>query len=113
MLPRGEPVLTGVITAPPKGPTLQYGEYIMSYQDCRKCHGADLAGGMQGQLAPIGPDLNLVKGWTLAEFIATMRTGIDPGGHEISQQMPWRPIGNMDDEELHAMYKYLTQLPGS
>jgi cytochrome c553 len=30
MLPTGEPVMTGVITAPPKGPTLQYGEYIMS-----------------------------------------------------------------------------------
>ncbi|MFZ3327312.1 MAG: c-type cytochrome, partial [Methylocella sp.] len=113
MLPGSKPVFTGVITAPPKGPTVQYGEYILSYQDCRECHGANLAGGMEGQLGPIGPDLNLVKEWKLEEFIATMRTGTDPGGHELSKQMPWRPIGKMDDEELVAVYKYLTHLPDS
>src|SRR5215813_3005518 len=78
-LPAGKPIFTGVITAPPKGATLQYGEYILSYQDCRVCHGSDLTGGVQGQLPPIGPGLSLVKGWSLPEFIATMRTGIDPG----------------------------------
>jgi mono/diheme cytochrome c family protein len=111
MLPAGKPVFTSVITAPPKGPTVQYGEYIMSYQDCRECHGANLAGGVAGQLAPIGPGLNLVKQWKLKEFITTMRTGIDPAGHELSEQMPWRPIGKMDDEELGAAYEYLTHLP--
>jgi mono/diheme cytochrome c family protein len=113
MLPAGKPVSTGVVTAPPKGRTARYGEYILSYQDCRTCHGADLTGGVAGQLAPLGPDLGLVKEWKLEEFIATMRTGIDPGGHELSQQMPWRPIGKMDDEELGAVYDYLTHLPGS
>jgi cytochrome c553 len=113
MLPTGKPVLTGVITAPPKGPTVQFGAYILSYQDCRECHGANLAGGVQGQMAPIGPDLNIVKEWNLKEFIATLRTGTDPGGHELGQQMPWRPFGKMDDEELSAVYEYLTHLPGS
>ena len=112
MLPAGKPVLTSVITAPPKGPTVPYGAYILSYQDCRECHGANLAGGVEGQLGPIGPNLNLVKRWKREEFIATMRTGIDPGGHALSQQMPWRPIGKMDDEELGAVYEYLTHLPG-
>jgi hypothetical protein len=42
-----------------------------------------------------------------------MRTGTDPGGHELSNQMPWRPIGKMDDEELGAVYEYLAHLPGS
>jgi mono/diheme cytochrome c family protein len=111
MLPTGKPVSTGVVTAPPKGPTLQYGEYILSYQDCRECHGDKLTGGVPGQLAPLGPDLNLVKGWKLEEFIATMRTGVDPNGHEVGKQMPWRPIGRMGDEELRAIYEYLTQLP--
>ena len=59
-----------------------------------------------------GTDLNLVKQWKLSEFIATMRTGIDPNGHELSRQMPWRPLGRMDDEELAAIYEYLTRLPG-
>jgi mono/diheme cytochrome c family protein len=113
MLPSGKPVISGSITAPPKGPTFQFGEYILSYQDCSGCHGANLAGGVKGQLGPIGPDLKLVKQWTLNEFITTMRTGIDPNGHQLSKQMPWRPIGRMDDEELAAMYEYLTHLPNS
>jgi hypothetical protein len=37
--------------------------------------GDNLTGGVPGQLGPHGPDLNLVKGWKLEEFIATMRTG--------------------------------------
>jgi hypothetical protein len=66
-----------------------------------------------GQLPPIGPGLNLLKQWKLEEFIASMRIGIDPAGHELSEQMPWRPIGKMDDEELRAVYGYLIHLPGS
>jgi mono/diheme cytochrome c family protein len=113
MLPRGKPVSTGIVRAPSKNPSLQYGEYILSYQDCRACHGDKLTGGVPGQLGPLGPDLNLVKGWKLEEFIATMRTGIDPAGHQLDERMPWRPVGRMGDEELHAVYEYLTHLPGS
>jgi mono/diheme cytochrome c family protein len=113
LLPSGKPVITGSITAPPKGATFQFGEYILSYQDCRQCHGPRLTGGVPGQIGPFGPDLNLVRDWKLAEFMTTMRTGIDPNGRELSGQMPWRPIGRMDDEELAAVYEYLTHLPES
>jgi mono/diheme cytochrome c family protein len=113
LLPSGAPVIAGSITAPPKSATFPFGEYILSYQDCRQCHGPRLTGGVPGQIGPLGPDLNLVKDWKLAEFIATMRTGIDPNGRELSRQMPWRPIGRMDDEELAAVYEYLTHLPDS
>jgi mono/diheme cytochrome c family protein len=85
----------------------------LHYQDCRECHGANLMGGVQGQLGPIGPGLTLVKDWRLEEFISTMRTGTDPAGHELGKQMPWQPIGKMDDEELTAIYQYLIHLPGS
>ena len=112
VLPSGKPVSTRRITAPPKGPTFEFGEYVLSYQDCRECHGRNLTGGVPGQIGPLGPDLNLIKQWTLSEFVATMRTGIDPNGHELSTQMPWRPLGRMDDEELAAIYEYLSRLPG-
>ena len=108
LLPTGKPVFTGVVTAARKAPTAEYGEYISRYQDCRECHGADLNGGKPGQMAPIGPGLNLVKQWKREEFIATMRTGTDPYGHHLGEQMPWRFIGRMDDEELTALYEYLT-----
>jgi mono/diheme cytochrome c family protein len=111
--PSGKPVDTGVITAPLKAPTIQYGEYILSFQDCRECHGKDLSGGVAGQLPPIGPGLSLVASWSREDFIATMRTGKDPSGHEIGKEMPWRPIGKMDDVELTAVYEYLTHMSQS
>jgi mono/diheme cytochrome c family protein len=113
MLPTGKPISHETITAPPKAPTAVYGEYILSYQDCRECHGKDLSGGVPGQLAPLGPSLHLVKDWKLEEFIATMRNGVDPNGHEIGKQMPWKPIGRMSNEELGAIYEYLTHLPNT
>lgn len=111
MLPEGKPPTTGVITAPPKGPTVEYGEYIIGYQDCRDCHGEDLKGGKPGQLAPIGWNLEMVKNWTAEQFITTMRTGVDPNGYEIKPVMPWQAIGRMDDIELTAMHAYLVSLP--
>ncbi|MGA7809305.1 c-type cytochrome, partial [Bradyrhizobium sp.] len=111
LLPSGKPVSTAVVTAPPKSPTSEFGAYILSYQDCRECHGRQLTGGVPGQLAPLGPDLSVVKDWTRVDFIATFRTGVDPNGHELGKVMPWRPLGRMDDDELTAIYEYLTHLP--
>jgi len=112
LLPGIKPVINGAIIAPPKAETVAYGEYILSYHDCRQCHGANLMGGVAGQFGPIGPGLTLVKDWSRDEFISALRTGIDPIGHHIdSAKMPWRAIGKMDDEELGAIYQYLTHLP--
>src|ERR1700727_540277 len=111
MLPTGKPVLNGAIKAPPKSASPQYGDYILSSQDCRACHGSKLTGGVQGQLAPVGPGLSLVKAWTLEDFVSTMRTGTDPSAHHLGKDMPWRPIGKMDNEELAAMHEYLIGLP--
>jgi mono/diheme cytochrome c family protein len=81
----------------------------VSYQDCIVCHSADLSGGKPGQLAPIGPNLKALKGWTREQFITTMRTGVTPNGHTLNSLMPWRNIGLMDDEELSALYAYITE----
>jgi cytochrome c553 len=58
MLPSGKPVITRNITAAPKGPTFAFGEYILSYQDCRECHGRHLTGGAPGQMVPPLRDLH-------------------------------------------------------
>jgi len=112
MLPSGQSSITAVITAPSKSPTAEYGKYILSYQDCRDCHGEDLLGGKKGQLSPVGPGLKLVKGWTQEQFITSLRTGVDPSGHELDPaKMPWKSIGRMDDDELTAIYLYLSNMP--
>jgi cytochrome c553 len=111
LLPGVNPVFTGAIKAPAKEPTAEYGQYIVSYLDCRKCHGDDLAGG-KGDRGPAGPDLNLVKEWKREQFIAAMRTGADPNGHEIDgSEMPWQYMGRMDDVSLGALHEFLIHLP--
>lgn len=112
VIPEPAPPTDTVIAMPAKGPTAEFGAYILSYQDCVLCHGADLTGGEPGQLAPVGPSLAVVKGWTKEQFIATMRTGLDPNGHALNNAlMPWQNIGRMDDDELTATYAYITGLP--
>jgi mono/diheme cytochrome c family protein len=112
MLPPRQPPVQGPIVAPPAAETVEFGEYNVSFQDCRDCHGADLHGGVEGQLAPIGPNIAaMVKDWTREDFITTLRTGVDPTGHQLSEAMPWRQIGLLDDTELGAIYLYLKSLP--
>ncbi len=109
LVPEPKPI-TGAVVAPPLGATADYGEYIVSYAGCRDCHGANLRGG-GGGLTPAGPNLEVVTGWTQDQFIATMRTGVDPGGHALDpRQMPWESIGKLDDVELLALYEYLRGL---
>ena len=104
------PQIQGVIQAPPKSASVDYGKYVISFMGCSDCHGADLAGGQPGGLTPNGPSLRLVKGWTMDQFISTLRNGIDPTGRSLSSQMPWRTIGHLDDIELGAVYQYLSSV---
>lgn len=107
-----EPPVTGVVTAPPKAPTAEYGAYIVSFSDCRLCHGPLLDGVGGSPLVPQkAPSLRVVQGWTTDQFIKTLRTGVDPSGHQLSAVMPWKTIAQMDDDELRALYAYLKSLP--
>jgi mono/diheme cytochrome c family protein len=110
ILPSGSPVSTGTITAPPIGPTPEYGAYLVSYLDCRVCHGSKLTGGTPAQLGPLGPDLTMLKDWSRNDFISTMRTGMDPNGHQLTREMPWRSVGHLSDVELTAVYAYVTDV---
>jgi mono/diheme cytochrome c family protein len=105
-LPVAEPV-----AAPPREPTSAYGAYIVSYQDCRTCHGASLEGS-PGGLTPPAPNIRAIaRAWSEAEFIQAMRTGVDPSGHAMQPPMPWEMIGKMDDVDLVALYAYLRSEP--
>ena len=97
--------------APQPGVTVEYGMYLA--RTCTLCHGSELNGQtiFDGSVA-----LNLtpggeMKGWSEEDFIATMRTGVTPNGHQLKDVMPWKYFGQMTDEELKAMWMYLQSLP--
>ena len=110
MLPKRSRPTPDVIVAPPRGPTVEYGEYTVTWMGCEECHGPNLAGGKPGFL-PIGPNLRSVKNWSVEGFITTMRTGKTPFGKQLdSLQMPWQALGKFSDQDLTAVHAYLQSL---
>ena len=97
----------------PAGPTVEYGEYMSLVAACRDCHGQNLAGA-EDPNAPQGPNLTPGGGFTAYQteddFIKLIRTGETPGGRTVSEEMPWIEYKGMTDDELKALFAYLTSL---
>jgi len=100
--------------APEPGVTVEYGEYLA--RTCALCHGSNF----NGQTVQIdGPPVltpNLTPGgevafWSEEDFIATLRTGVTPGGRQLRSEMPWKYLGQMTDDELKAVWLYLQSVP--
>jgi mono/diheme cytochrome c family protein len=105
------------VSAPERGASAEYGEYMVNINDCRLCHGPELNGGPfpDPTITRISP--NLTPGgepgfWTEEQFINTIRTGVNPNGHELDPElMPWKEYRNFHDYELQAVWLYLQSLP--
>jgi mono/diheme cytochrome c family protein len=103
-------------TSPKPSATVEYGNYLASIS-CIGCHRKDMAGGPLPGAQPNDPlALNLTQGgdlagWSEADFIKAMRVGVAPSGRQINDRMPWKNLGNMNDDELKALYVYLKSLP--
>lgn len=51
-------------------------------------------------------------GWTVDEFIQTLRTGHERGtGRALLPPMPWRWVGQLTDDDLRAVFAYLQSIP--
>jgi hypothetical protein len=61
----------------------------------------------------ITPDSHgLPAGLTFAQFVHTLRTGIDPDDPStLLQIMPWPYFRTMSDHDLAAVYEYLSAIP--
>jgi len=98
--------------------TLKYGAYLAA--TCTGCHGMNLSGGkLAHESATQPPARNLtpdtatgIGGWSEQDFVRTLRTGTRPDGKTIDgSYMPWKAVGQMSDNDLHALYGYLRTVP--
>lgn len=100
------------VQAPPEGVTPEYGKYVATYGECRGCHGADMTGTPASSFSPAIPNPRpFVGSLTLEEFIQTMQTGVRPSGAAFTDAMPWKSAAMMTDDDLSALYVYLTTAP--
>lgn len=105
------------VTAPARGVSAEYGQYMINTNDCRLCHGPQLNGGPYPDptVKLISPNLTPggeVAFWTEEQFIQTIRTGTTPSGHALNpDRMPWKNYRLMTDDELKAIFMYLQSLP--
>lgn len=88
------------------------GEYLAYTGGCHACHGEKLAGGVVPGGPPTAPPATNIgasgmPGWSEADFVKALRTGTRPDGTVIDPFMPWALTGQLSDEELGALYRYL------
>ncbi len=96
------------VSAPSKAVTKEYGAYILSFTDCKGCHGPTLSGDAPPPAPPGAANITaIIPKWSKDDFFKAMRTGVDVTGHQIQPPMPWKQVGKLDDVELEALYEYL------
>lgn len=98
----------------PTGSSIELGKYIGA--GCIGCHGDGLSGGKIPGAPPDWPAAANITptglhSWSEDDFIRTMRTGINPSGHKLDGKMPWKQLGQMTDDELRALRRYLATVP--
>jgi mono/diheme cytochrome c family protein len=99
----------GVVTAPPPAINAEYGAYVATFAECRGCHGADATGAPASAVGPAVPNPRpLVSTLSPEQFATMMRSGVRPGGAAFPPTMPWQVAAGLTDEDLTALYLYLT-----
>lgn len=94
----------------------EYGKYLVDISGCRTCHQNDLNGGKSPDPnSPPVPNLTMagnLKNWTADDFVKTMKTGVTPEKINMqSRYMPWPYYGQLNAEELTAVFNYLKSIP--
>ena len=103
------PPAPATITAPPQGVTAEYGKYVATFGECRGCHGPDVTGSPATSVSAAIPNPRpLVGTLSQEQFFAMMRSGVKPDGVTFPETMPWENAAKMTDDDLAALYAYLT-----
>jgi mono/diheme cytochrome c family protein len=129
-----QPAITAHVVAPPRGPTVAYGEYLATHASmCAGCHTPrspntgeyDLTQPLAGGIFALGlPEegysatgSNLtphvatgIGDWSEEQFMIAMRTGLRPDGTVILPIMPWPSYNYWSENDLRAVWLYLRSL---
>lgn len=129
---KAQPAITEPVVAPPRGATVEYGEYLVYHAStCVGCHMPrdpntgrfDLTRPFAGGLFPV-PDEGLsatgsnltpdpatgIGNWTEEQFMTAMRTGLRPNGTVMLPYMPWPSYSRWNEDDLRAVWLYLRSL---
>ena len=105
-------------TAPPRGATLAYGEYLAV--GCTGCHGPEFSGGPIPGVPPgwpkaanITPDSETgIGSWSRGDFMKAVTMGRRPDGRELQGEfMPWPNFAQLKADELEALWMYIQTVP--
>lgn len=113
------------IAAVSGAPDLANGELLFNAGGCASCHAApggertNLAGGLTmatgygtfhvPNISPHPEDG--IGGWSLADFVRAMRTGVSPDGRHYYPAFPYTSYQRMREEDLRDMFGYIMTLP--
>lgn len=108
------------------------GKYLVTIGGCQDCHtpghffgkpdmtrvlgGSEVGFDIPGLGTFYGPNLTPDKttglgGWTDAQVITALRTGVRPDGRVLAPIMPWRALAVLTDQDAAALVGYLRSLP--
>lgn len=121
-----------ISTASPAPAAASRGEYLAAIMDCGGCHtpgaltGASdpqryLAGSGVGFEIPglgvfyppnLTPDAETgLGGWSEADIVKAVRTGVRPDGRMLAPVMPWHAYAALTEEDAAALASYLRAMP--
>jgi cytochrome c553 len=91
---------------PDPADTVEYGRYLATIGGCRSCHGMSLKGDANPDAPAI--DRERLAAWTEADLFRALREGRRPDGTVLDpEKMPWVRSGQMTDDEIRAVWRYL------
>ncbi len=103
--------------AVPSGPTLEFGQYVVTVGGCKGCHGENLSGGpIPGAPPEFKPPANItplgIAYYTEADFFRALREGVRPTGAPMDTvYMPVHWTRLMTDDEIRAVFMFLKTVP--
>jgi mono/diheme cytochrome c family protein len=127
-------LLSAVLLAAPAAAEdlIARGEYLARIMDCTGCHtpgalagqpdfdrylaGSDIGFQIPGVGVFYPPNLTPdpvtgLGGWSAAEIIDAVRSGVRPDGRELAPVMPWPSYAALNDEDAKALVAFLQSLP--